>query len=231
MTARQDAATGRGPTRQRHLRRDQSLAATGDTVIAISPSFNNTQADMDNFKNVIDQQILEQAADIASVIDWSANHNSELFDGRLDLDRIGVIGHSFGGEISMRAGIDDPRVLAVANLDGAAVGLVQGSYPKPLLVIASDTPGATVQPMPGTPGYYVHIDGVTHNGLATELAQAAHDQPGSPNPASFGAIDPQRASRILADYTTAFFGLYLAGRSTVSFDGPSSDHAEVEVRT
>lgn len=49
--------------------------------------------------------------------------------GRLDLDRIYAIGHSFGGAASVAAAQRDPRIKEAANIDGTLYG---GIWDKPL---------------------------------------------------------------------------------------------------
>ena len=63
-----------------------------------------------------------QAADLASVADQLAQLPADaagLLAGRLDLDRLGGLGHSFGGNAALQWCRDDRRCRAAANLDGA----------------------------------------------------------------------------------------------------------------
>ncbi len=61
------------------------------------------------------------SADLQFVLDRLAELDSQdgaRFSGRLDLSRIGALGHSIGGIASAEVGRDDPRFRAIANLDG-----------------------------------------------------------------------------------------------------------------
>jgi hypothetical protein len=63
-----------------------------------------------------------KAADLASVADLLENlatDPTERFSGRLDLARLGALGHSFGGNAALEFCSTDQRCLAAANLDGA----------------------------------------------------------------------------------------------------------------
>jgi dienelactone hydrolase len=63
-----------------------------------------------------------KAADLASVADWLERLPADaagLLGGRLDLDRLGGFGHSFGGNAALQWCRDDRRCAAAANLDGA----------------------------------------------------------------------------------------------------------------
>jgi predicted dienelactone hydrolase len=63
-----------------------------------------------------------KAADLASVADRLESLNTdptERFTGRLDLARLGALGHSFGGDAALELCRTDQRCRAAANLDGA----------------------------------------------------------------------------------------------------------------
>lgn len=63
-----------------------------------------------------------KAADLASVADKLENLNTdptERFSGRLDLGRLGALGHSFGGNAALELCRTNQRCRAAANLDGA----------------------------------------------------------------------------------------------------------------
>jgi predicted dienelactone hydrolase len=59
--------------------------------------------------------------DIRFALDRLARMNAtrdDRFHGRLDLDRVGSLGWSLGGALSIQASRDEPRVKAAVNLDG-----------------------------------------------------------------------------------------------------------------
>jgi pimeloyl-ACP methyl ester carboxylesterase len=61
------------------------------------------------------------------------------FRGRLDLDKIGVIGHSVGGAVAYNMAINDGRVKAAVNLDGTVYGAPRHSRGiAPFLMLAND---------------------------------------------------------------------------------------------
>jgi dienelactone hydrolase len=68
------------------------------------------------------------SADIAFVLDQLERLNrpdaSGKFTGRLDMTRVGVFGHSFGGATAAQFCHDDSRCKAGINLDGAPFGSV-----------------------------------------------------------------------------------------------------------
>ncbi len=62
----------------------------------------------------------EHVAQIGEIIDWCISENnrkgSVLFD-IVDSEHVGLIGHSFGGECTLAAAVNDPRVDAAVSLD------------------------------------------------------------------------------------------------------------------
>jgi dienelactone hydrolase len=85
-----------------------------------------------------------KAADLASVADQLEQlpaDPSGLLAGRLDLDRLGGLGHSFGGNAALQWCRDDRRCRAAANLDGALwteVGRV--GLDRPVLQVLAEHP-------------------------------------------------------------------------------------------
>jgi len=72
------------------------------------------------------------AADQRFVLDQlvQLNHNNALpFAGQLDLNRVAAVGHSMGGQASIRACQLDDRIKACVNLDGGTVDGVLIKYP------------------------------------------------------------------------------------------------------
>ena len=86
------------------------LASHG--FVVVSPSYG------DSLFNALSHTALAQI--VVATIDWAAAQNtttgSPLF-GHLDLDNIGVTGHSRGGKQSIYAAILDPRIKAVFGID------------------------------------------------------------------------------------------------------------------
>jgi predicted dienelactone hydrolase len=64
---------------------------------------------------------------------------SGKFTGRLDLERLGMFGHSFGGATTLQFCHDDSRCKAGINLDGAPFGsVVKEGLRQPVLFLFSD---------------------------------------------------------------------------------------------
>jgi predicted dienelactone hydrolase len=81
--------------------------------------------------------------DIAFVLDrlqrLNTSDSSGSFKGRLDMTRVGVFGHSFGGATAAQFCHDDSRCKAGVDLDGAPLGsVVQDGLHQPFMFVLSD---------------------------------------------------------------------------------------------
>lgn len=78
--------------------------------------------------------------DLRTTLDWLQRQNQDpkhLLGGHLDLNRIGALGHSFGGSAALQAARVDKRLRAAANLDGTIQGSLAGPWNKPLLLYSA----------------------------------------------------------------------------------------------
>lgn len=95
-----------------------------------------------------EEQLQIRAADVRFVLDeierWSRCEPAGLLTGRIDMSRVGVFGHSFGGAVAAEICSTDPRVRAGANFDGFVLGesLISG-FRKPFLILETATPCPT----------------------------------------------------------------------------------------
>jgi dienelactone hydrolase len=107
------------------------------------------------------------AADVDSALEQldRMNATDPTFAGRLQLQRVGVFGHSFGGAHAFRALRESARVAAAANIDGAlyAPDFTRGVN-KPYLSISSADTSPTPSQMAGT------VDRLTAQGLSADEA-------------------------------------------------------------
>lgn len=81
------------------------------------------------------------AGDMIYVLDQLEQFNEDdaLLAGHLDLERVGVFGHSFGGGAATEASYLDSRFQAGINMDGPLFGnVVEESVSQPFMVMFSD---------------------------------------------------------------------------------------------
>ena len=148
--------------------------------------------------------------DVHFVLDQAEklNASDETFKGHLDLSRIGVFGHSFGGYTTDEVTASDKRVKAGAALDRATTTNL-GS--KPFLFVGTRASPTAAQQTADK--YWLLIDGTEHYnygdfGLLLPLTSALY---GGDYTSQLGNIDPARGIQIVDSYVVAFFDHYLKG--------------------
>jgi predicted dienelactone hydrolase len=158
------------------------------------------------------------AADISFVIDRleELNESHEMFKGKLDLGRIGVIGHSFGGAASGQVCLTDDRVTAGINMDGLQMGdMINRPVRKPFVFMHHDnqqaanvTPNINLFRRAEGPAYLIVIKGSGHYNFSDFSLPALSEVAPLPGGA-LGSIEGKRFIRILNDCVVTFFKVYL----------------------
>ena len=123
-----------------HLHTDlaEELASQGYVVISIDHTYGSVATKFgdetvfqnldalpdrseDGFLDKANQLVYTYAGDITKTLDYLEEENKEtssaFFKGRLDLDHIGLIGHSTGGGAAVAVALNDDRITAVLGLD------------------------------------------------------------------------------------------------------------------
>lgn len=100
-------------------------------------------ADRARMERCVSRVMTAWTADLAFVLDRLARLNaadsSGKFTGRLDLARVGLLGHSLGGAVVAQFCHDDPRCKAAIDLDGAPHGsVIQDGLAQPFMFLLSD---------------------------------------------------------------------------------------------
>jgi hypothetical protein len=243
---------GNVPTQYTTLLED--LASHGYTIFALTPTYSaqvvvfpdgrvatatprgNPQSDSPFLLSVWTADVrfvLTQVSRLAST-------PGTPFRGHLDLARVGVFGHSFGGATAAEVCHDDRRCVAGADLDGYLTGaVVQTGLRRPFLVLQSD-PGscadsgcrtfqrdirAMLRTVPRGAAASLRIRGMAHFNFSDYAVMF------SPLRALglLGSIDGVRGLQITRTYVRAFFDTYLAGRPSLLWRGPAPAFPEVRV--
>ncbi len=158
--------------------------------------------------------------------------NEPFFGGRLQLDRLGFIGHSFGGGVAAETcRILAERCAGAVNLDGRHPDRLQElGMPAPYLYIAAEATGSAasdevraVVEHPLDEATVVDIAGATHSGFSDgALLAEARGGLDDETRAIYGEIDPARMVELVRRYTLAFFDRTVRGDQTVrGVDAPT----------
>jgi acetyl esterase/lipase len=174
-----------------------------------------------------DKELLKWAADQRFVLDRLAAMNQARgtpWFGQLNTDRVGAIGHSFGGAAATEACAEDSRIHASVNMDGWFFGAMRARGPhQPILVInASPLDGTTESnakvatildkadfadteaSLRNFGGYQLFVKGASHQDftdqpLVSPLRMLSHR----------GVLPAQKLQPIVRAYVLAFFDMTL----------------------
>ncbi len=189
-----------------------------------------TEAVKDYFEGDIQDR---WAADILVVLDLLEQWNSAgTLQGKLDLDRIGVFGHSVGGGTAGNAAMRDSRLKAAANLDGIQWGeKIDTLHHIPYLYVSADWPAEHEDI-----NAHIYRNKSTDYFYETKLLQSGH-----PNfmdipfmipvsaVAGTGDIDPYLGTEIVTKLLTAFFDKHLKNKPTADPQGIGAEYEQLEM--
>ncbi|HEV2388638.1 MAG TPA: hypothetical protein VGS20_15440 [Candidatus Acidoferrales bacterium] len=169
---------------------------------------------------------------------------SGRFTGRLDMQRLGIFGHSFGGAQALQFCHDDPRCKAGIDLDGAPYGsVVQEGLKQPFLFLLSDHKGEMSDPasrkiladiesiydrLPNG-RLFVTIRGANHFSFSDQMLLKSPLVIRLLRTAGFAPLEGRRGLAITADYVHTFFDVYLKGAPSDLLTSISKRYPEVEV--
>src|SRR5262249_49365982 len=115
-----------------------AVVAFPDGGIVVQPSDWNAQ---EAFADRVDTWTADQRFALDEVEQLAAS--GSLFSGHLDLDRVGVMGHSLGGISAARTCSLDPRFKACINLDGGTGEMsdaLESGLPQPFMFVTKQGP-------------------------------------------------------------------------------------------
>jgi dienelactone hydrolase len=224
------------------------LFVTSDgQIIERPPSSNPENLSPQAAEHLANTLLPQWVADTETVADYlralqpgqAAGHLS----GHLDLQHLGMFGHSFGGATSLQFCHDDSRCQAAIDIDGAPFGsVVQDGLRQPTMFLLSDHSREMSDPTSREIAANLHsiYDRLPHGRLFVTLTGANHftfsDQillksqhliRALQIAGPFGHLDPQRGLVIATAYIHTFFDVYLKGASASQLTSLSSQFPEV----
>jgi predicted dienelactone hydrolase len=180
------------------------------------------------------------AKDIGFVLDEMARWNQEpshLLNGRFNLNRVGIFGHSTGGGATVEFCLQDSRCKAGVGLDSWLLpisGNLLNQVPsQPFMFIS--TPGWLGQANRAL-GNNI-FNSLSHDGYALTLANTAHYDftdlallsPLTPQLGLSGSINSRYSLGIQNEYLLAFFNQYLKGEPSVLLTEEASPYPELTI--
>jgi len=168
---------------------------------------------------------------------------SGKFTGRLDMQRLGMFGHSFGGAQALQFCHDDPRCKAGIDIDGAPYGsVVQDGLKQPFMFILSDhsrelsDPASTkiradfqsIYDRLPNGRLFITIRGANHFSFSDQMLLKSHYIISLLRLFGFGRLEGRRGLAMTADYVRTFFDVYLKDAPAASLNKPSQLYPEVQ---
>jgi len=219
-------------------------------VITRRPENNPELFSGQELDRVADKLLAAWTADIAFVLDrlerLNAADASGKFTGRLDLTRVGVFGHSFGGATAAQFCHQDSRCKAGIDVDGALFGsVIQAGIRQPFMFLMSGhgdfSSGAEVRKikadiqsvydrLPPDRRLYIEIRGANHFTFSDDGALLK-------SPLVRGAlrvfgvlgIDGRRQLAVTAYCIHSFFDAYLGSGGSSRLEISSPLYPEIQV--
>lgn len=244
---------GYGMSRTLYSAVAEELASQGYVVAAMAHTYSAAVAFPDGRKLPQTVQVAEDEALNRKIQDaWTADARFVLdqltalntndpqgrLTGRLDLERVGMFGHSFGGSTSGEACRVDARFKAGINMDGTFFGQPAAGATVPFLMLGAgrddDDPSWVTfsQNLKGA-GYWARIAGAGHANFGDVQLLLPFVRALAPDfdPASvdLGPIDGARGFVVSSVYPLAFFDKHLRAKPSPLLNGNSPDFPEVNL--
>ena len=213
----------------------------------------NAQGDFDRMPYAAAEKAATRAmgvwiTDVKFVLDrlqeLNANDPTGRFKGKLDLQKVGIVGHSLGGATAAQFCHDDARCKAGIDMDGIPFGsVVQESLHQPFLFILSDhrkEPGPEARMVEGKmesiynklpvgTRWQVMIEGANHFTFSDQMfTKSPVLITALQTVGVLGALEKHRGLVIAGACVHTFFDVYLKGAATDQLSGLPSRYPEVQ---
>lgn len=157
------------------------------------------------------------------------NGEKSIFKNKLDLEKIGIMGMSFGGATAGQLCLKDDRCRAGISLDGFQFGdTIAEPLTKPFMFLqaesGADGANRDIYEDAKADAYFLVIGGAKHQNFTDFSIFASFDK----NKSSLGKIDGMKMEKIMNGYVLAFFDKYLRGKNSDLLVKKPSEFEEVE---
>ncbi|MFD1776078.1 alpha/beta hydrolase family protein [Paenibacillus rhizophilus] len=259
---------GLGTSRMLHASQAENLASHGYIVAAIDHTYSTaatafSDGRITGFKTELSaEDIYDKAPAIGEIwtqdVEFVLNQLDSLnagrvesdFKGKIDLDNVGIMGHSFGGATAYNAAYTIDKIKAGINMDGSLLELDRDQLNKPFMFLQSDASANIIEALddPAVPeeirerfaketqiarhvvergGKSIHIKGTAHFNF-TDLQFYS---PLIKYMGMTGSIDGDRGAYLVNRYVLDFFDKYLKGGAGELINGPHADDPEIDFQT
>jgi dienelactone hydrolase len=219
-----------------------------DGRVVIRPPTNDPE-DMETGQanRLINRLLLMWTSDTKFVVSQLERLNaadpSGKFTGRLDMQRLGMFGHSFGGAQALQFCHDDPRCKAGIDIDGAPYGsVVQEGLKQPFMFIFSDHSREVSDPANRQIGadiqsiyrrlpdgrLMITIRGANHFSFSDEMLLKSHYVITLLRIVGLVGLGERRGLTITSEYVHTFFDFYLKGEPSTLLTSVSTQYPEVQ---
>ena len=161
------------------------------------------------------------AKDVKYLIDQISDEGfHHAFKDKMDLQNLGIIGHSIGGSVAVEMLMKDSRIKAGVNLDGGQYGeVLDSAVSKPFMYVQADRSPPEFDP---NPSIYKKI--IQHDFYTLKLKGASHSNfydvafwSRFKGLTGAGDINPKECFRITNQGILLFFDHYLKGKDRGEF--------------
>jgi len=219
----------------------------GNRVVIRPPTHDPENLEAGPANRLINRLLPMWTSDTAFVVSQLQRLNaadpSGKFTGRLDMQRLGMFGHSFGGATALQFCHDDPRCKAGIDIDGAPYGVVvQEGLNQPFMFVLSDHSREMSDPdsrkiradlqsiydrLPNG-RLFITIRGTNHFSFSDQMLLKSHYLIGLLRLLGLGGLDGRRGLTITAEYLHTFFDVYLKDAPAALLNQPSQLYPEVQ---
>jgi dienelactone hydrolase len=218
------------------------------TAIARTPQNNADLVSGPEQEQLASKLVQAWSADMSFALDQLERLNtsdpSGRFRGRLDLQRVGVFGHSLGGATALQFCHDDSRCKASIDVDGAPLGtVIREGVTQPFMFLMSDhgtEPEAETGPvqakirsiydrLPADRRFEILTRGGYHYGFSDGAVLKSHIVLGTLRMLGILGIDGRRQLAVTSHYVHSFFDVYLNGPSGAPLKISSPLYPEIQV--
>lgn len=166
--------------------------------------------------------------------------SSNQFFGKLNLNSVGVFGHSFGGATAAEFCLNDSRCKAGADMDGAPFGtVIEKGLNKPFMFLLADHRNENdplsvgiksniekiYNSLPLENRYWIYLEGAQHFNFSDMPFQREYLV--SRLSGATGSIGSKHGIEVISSCLLSFFDKYLKGQTSADMKDLSKQHSEI----